>query len=49
MQSDPRVLLQFGRRENDEFALDIHAPFTPLLAFAVALTSFESSIAESVV
>lgn len=39
------VLLQFGRVDKHEFTMDVRWPFTPLQAFGVALSSFDSKIA----
>lgn len=39
------VLLQFGRVGKDDFTMDMQWPFTPLQAFAVTLSSFDSKIA----
>ena len=41
---EPRVLLQFGRRSEDSFALDFAHPFSPLQAFAVALSALHSKM-----
>lgn len=40
-----RVALQFGRVGKNEFTMDLRWPFSPLQAFAVALSSFDSKIA----
>lgn len=42
---DPGVCLQFGRVSDKEFTCDISAPLTPLQAFAIALSSFDSKLA----
>jgi len=39
---DEHVLMQFGRINENEFALDYRAPLTQIQAFAIALTSFQS-------
>ncbi len=39
------VVLQFGRVGKDEFTMDFRYPITPLQAFAVTLSSFDSKIA----
>ena len=39
------VVLQFGRVGKDEFTMDMHHPITPLQAFGVTLSSFDSKIA----
>lgn len=39
------VLLQFGRVGKDDFTMDMQWPFSPLQAFAVTLSSFDSKIA----
>ena len=40
-----KVCLQFGRVGEDEFTMDFSYPFSPLQAFAVCLSSFDSKIA----
>jgi len=40
-----RVLLQFGRIGKDTFTMDLQWPLSPMQAFAIALTSFDSKIA----
>lgn len=42
---DPGVCLQFGRVSDKEFTCDISAPLSPLQAFAIALSSFDSKLA----
>ena len=39
------VVLQFGRVGKDEFTMDMHYPVSPLQAFAVTMSSFDSKIA----
>jgi len=39
------ILLQFGRISTDVFTLDLSYPFSPLQAFAVALTSLDHKLA----
>lgn len=39
------VLLQFGRVGKDEFTMDMQWPLSPLQAFAITLSSFDSKIA----
>lgn len=39
------VVLQFGRVGKDEFTMDMHHPISPLQAFAVTMSSFDSKIA----
>ena len=34
-------VLRFGKRAADEFALDFRCPMSPLVAFCIALSSFE--------
>ena len=36
------VVMQFGRINENEFALDYRSPLTAIQAFAIALTSFQS-------
>jgi len=38
------MCLQFGRTGKDEFILDVQWPLSPLQAFAVALSSFDSKV-----
>jgi len=40
-----RIILQFGRCSDDEFTMDLDWPMTPLQAFAISLSSFDSKIA----
>lgn len=42
---DPEVCMQFGRVSDKEFTCDITYPLSPLQAFAVALSSFDSKLA----
>lgn len=42
---DPGVCLQFGRVSDKEFTCDITSPLSPLQAFAIALSSFDSKLA----
>lgn len=42
---DPGVCLQFGRVSDKEFTCDITHPLSPLQAFAIALSSFDSKLA----
>ena len=39
------VLLQFGRVEKDVFTMDFQHPYSPIQAFAFALSSFDSKMA----
>jgi tubby and related proteins len=39
------VVLQFGRVSKDEFSMDMQWPVSPLQAFAITMTSFDSKIA----
>jgi hypothetical protein len=39
------VVLQFGRVAKDEFTMDMQFPISPLQAFAITLSSFDSKIA----
>ena len=39
---DSSIYLQFGRCASDEFSLDVRWPFTPLEAFAIALSTFDA-------
>jgi tubby-related protein 1 len=39
------VVLQFGRVGKHDFTMDVRWPFTPLQAFGVVLSSFDSKIA----
>jgi len=39
------IVLQFGRVGKDEFTMDMHYPISPLQAFAITLSSFDSKIA----
>lgn len=38
------VVLQFGRVGKDEFTMDMHYPISPLQAFAVTMSSFDSKL-----
>ena len=40
-----KIILQFGRVSDDEFTMDLDWPMTPLQAFAISLSSFDSKIA----
>lgn len=40
-----RVILQFGRILKDKFTMDLQWPMSPLQAFAITLSSFDSKIA----
>lgn len=42
---DPGVCLQFGRVSDKEFTCDITSPLSPLQAFTIALSSFDSKLA----
>eukprot|EP01016_Furgasonia_blochmanni_P040554 TRINITY_DN5186_c0_g1_i5.p1 TRINITY_DN5186_c0_g1~~TRINITY_DN5186_c0_g1_i5.p1 ORF type:complete len:257 (-),score=20.35 TRINITY_DN5186_c0_g1_i5:299-1069(-) len=44
-EDDNIIYMQFGRVEDDSFNLDFQWPFTPMQAFAVALSSFDYKIA----
>mmetsp|Transcript_61939 Transcript_61939/g.195770 ORF Transcript_61939/g.195770 Transcript_61939/m.195770 type:complete len:333 (+) Transcript_61939:423-1421(+) len=37
-----KVILQFGKRGKKKYSLDFHHPFSPIQAFAAAITSFEA-------
>ena len=39
------VLLQFGRTDTHSFNMDLRWPLSPLQAFAITLSSFDSKIA----
>ena len=39
------VVLQFGRVGKDDFTMDLQWPMSPLQAFAITLSSFDSKIA----
>ena len=39
------VVLQFGRVAKDEFTMDMQWPISPLQAFAITMSSFDSKIA----
>lgn len=39
------IVLQFGRVGKEEFTMDMHYPISPLQAFAITLSSFDSKIA----
>ncbi len=39
------ILLQFGRTAKDYFTMDLQWPLSPLQAFAITLSSFDSKIA----
>lgn len=39
------VLLQFGKAGGDTFTCDFRWPLTPLQAFGIALSSFDSKLA----
>lgn len=39
------LVFQFGRVGKDEFTMDMQWPLTPLQAFAITLSSFDSKIA----
>jgi tubby-related protein 1 len=40
-----KVVLQFGKTGKDDFTMDIQYPITPLQAFGIVLSSFDSKIA----
>lgn len=44
-EDETRIYLQFGRVGDQEFTLDFQWPFSPLQAFAVALSSFDNKLA----
>ncbi len=44
-EDENRIYLQFGRVGDQEFTLDFQWPFSPLQAFAVALSSFDNKLA----
>lgn len=44
-EDENRIYLQFGRVGDQEFTLDFQWPFSPMQAFAVALTSFDNKLA----
>ena len=39
------VILQFGRVGKDEFTMDLQWPMSPLQAFAITMSSFDSKFA----
>ena len=45
LHSHEIFFVQFGRVGKDDFTMDMQWPFTPLQAFAVTLSSFDSKIA----
>lgn len=44
-EDENRIYLQFGRVGDQEFTLDFQWPFSPMQAFAVALSSFDNKLA----
>ncbi|CAM9864478.1 unnamed protein product [Chrysoparadoxa australica] len=40
-----KIVLQFGRVAKDEFTMDFQHPITPMQAFSITLSSFDSKIA----
>ena len=40
-----RIILQFGRVSKDEFTMDLDWPMSPMQAFCICLSSFDSKIA----
>ena len=44
-EDENRIYLQFGRVGDNEFTLDYQWPFSPMQAFAVALSSFDNKLA----
>jgi tubby-related protein 1 len=40
-----RVVMQFGKKDDDRFSLDFQAPLNATQAFAIALTAFDNKIA----
>ena len=45
VECEREVLLQMGRMSADSFSLDVAFPFSPLQAFAVALSAFHPKLA----
>ena len=43
--SDERIILQFGRVSKDEFTMDLDWPMSPMQAFCICLSSFDSKLA----
>jgi hypothetical protein len=37
--------MQFGKIDQDTFTMDFRYPLSPVLAFAIALTSFDAKLA----
>lgn len=44
-KDENKIYLQFGRVGDQMFNLDFQWPFSPLLAFSIALTSFDNKFA----
>jgi tubby-related protein 1 len=44
-KDENKIYLQFGRVGEQMFNLDFQWPFSPLMAFAIALTSFDNKFA----
>ena len=44
-KDETKIYLQFGRIGDQQFNLDYQWPFSPLQAFAIALTSFDNKFA----
>mmetsp|Transcript_58704 Transcript_58704/g.70634 ORF Transcript_58704/g.70634 Transcript_58704/m.70634 type:complete len:583 (+) Transcript_58704:139-1887(+) len=44
-EDNDKVIIQFGRVAKDEFTMDFSWPVSPLQAFAIVLSSFESKVA----
>lgn len=42
--STDKDVLQFGRKDDDLFVMDIHYPLSPVQAFAIALSSVDNKI-----
>lgn len=39
------IVMQFGKIDQDAFTMDFRYPLSPVLAFAIALTSFDAKLA----
>jgi tubby-related protein 1 len=37
-----KVIMQFGRRNDNVFAMDFNYPLSPLQAFSICLTAFDN-------
>ena len=43
-EAQSTVLLQFGRTDKDSFNMDLRWPLSPMQAFAITLSSFDSKM-----